>query len=178
MFAAFDTELVDYILNQNRNSKLYETEYVDPSGASISFPEEKRNLIYIMLESMETSYLSKEQGGALEDNLIPELYNLASDNICFSDSARDVGGNFPYAGYRYSHAYYFFGRPRFSLFNRSDAFRYSCGDSCDQWRSQCGVLLMLLPSLLRQLLRFSNKQLLSKAFCAKLANQCQASRCE
>lgn len=98
VFAAFDTELVDYILNQNRNSKLYETEYVDPSGASISFPEEKRNLIYIMLESMETSYLSKEQGGALEDNLIPELYNLASDNVCFSDSARDVGGYYTISG--------------------------------------------------------------------------------
>lgn len=89
--AAFNVELVKYILAQSRISALYENEYVDPSGASITFPEEKRNLVYIILESMETSYLSKDQGGALEYNLIPELYDLANNNTNFSHN-NTVGG--------------------------------------------------------------------------------------
>ena len=92
LFAAFDVELVDYILNQNTNSGLYHSEYVDPSKTQIEFPEKKRNLIYIMLESMETSYLSKELDGAMEENLIPELYDLANDNLCFSNTDKKVGG--------------------------------------------------------------------------------------
>lgn len=98
VFAAFDVELVDYILDQNRNSELYETEYVDPATATISFPENKRNLIYIILESMETTYLSQELGGAMEENLIPELYNLAKNNLCFSNSRLPVGGYYTISG--------------------------------------------------------------------------------
>ena len=89
--AAFNVELVDYILNSNRTSDLYESEYRDPNTVSITFPEEKRNLIYIYMESMETSYLSKDMGGGLEYNLIPELTELAQDNINFSHNEY-VGG--------------------------------------------------------------------------------------
>lgn len=98
VFAAYDVELVDYLCNQVTNSDLYETEYVDPDTIEIQFPDEKQNLIYIYLESMETSYLSREQGGAMDVNLIPELYNLAAENICFSDSGREVGGFYTTAG--------------------------------------------------------------------------------
>ena len=91
-FAAFDVELVAYVFHQNADSGIYKAAYVDPDQTRITFPEEKRNLIYIMLESMETSYLSKELGGAMEENLIPELYDLASENLCFSDSDKKVGG--------------------------------------------------------------------------------------
>ena len=83
LFAAFDIELVDYVIDQTGNSKLYEAHYVDPNSVEISFPEKKRNLIYIMLESMETTYLSKDLGGAMEENLIPELHQLAQENISF-----------------------------------------------------------------------------------------------
>ena len=89
--AAFHVQLVDYIISMSRESEIYQDHYKDPSRAQITFPEEKRNLIYIMLESMETSYLSKEQGGALDYNLIPELYALAQENINFSHN-QDVGG--------------------------------------------------------------------------------------
>jgi len=51
-----------------------------------------------MLESMETSYLSKELGGAMEENLIPELYDLAAENLCFSNSKASVGGYHTTAG--------------------------------------------------------------------------------
>ena len=77
--------------------KFIETEYVKPSEVKLTFPEEKRNLIYIYLESMENTFLSKELGGALNYNVIPELYDLAKDNINFSDNT-DVGGGMEIAG--------------------------------------------------------------------------------
>ena len=96
--AAIDCELTDYIIDIYSDTPLYEAYYVDPESVKITFPDEKRNLIYIMLESMETSYLSRELGGAMEENLIPELYALADENICFSDSRLDVGGFHTTAG--------------------------------------------------------------------------------
>ncbi len=73
---------------------IYDNEYIDPSTATITFPENKRNLIYIFLESFETSFLSKELGGGSENNLIPELYELAKDNTNFSHN--DGVGGFPF----------------------------------------------------------------------------------
>lgn len=89
--AAVNVELTDYIYNLQHPSVLYQQEYRDPDSVKIAFPEEKRNLIYIYLESMEISYLSTEQGGALPYDLIPELYSLAQENVNFSHN-EDVGG--------------------------------------------------------------------------------------
>lgn len=89
--AAFNVQLPQYVVNSNSISELYQDEYRDPNTVTITFPEQKRNLIYIMLESMETSYLDKESGGALDKNLIPELQQLAKDHINFSHN-ESVGG--------------------------------------------------------------------------------------
>ncbi len=89
--AGQQVSLFNYLYNLLRTSNLYEDFYQDPGTANITFPEEKRNLIYIMLESMETSYLSQAQGGAMEESLIPELYDLAENNINFSHNGT-VGG--------------------------------------------------------------------------------------
>jgi len=89
--AAFNVELVEYIRNQLQNSELYQREYKDPNDVTVTFPENKRNLVYIILESMETSYLSTDQGGALDHNLIPELYRLAQNHTNFSHNDT-VGG--------------------------------------------------------------------------------------
>lgn len=72
-------------------TEFYEENYVFPEKTNIKFPEKKRNLIYIVLESMETTYFSKERGGAMDVNLIPELYNLAKNNVNFSQNS-SVGG--------------------------------------------------------------------------------------
>ena len=72
-------------------SKFLETEYVKPDSVKLTFPEKKRNLIYIFLESMENTFFSKELGGALDYNVIPELYELAKNNINFSNNT-EVGG--------------------------------------------------------------------------------------
>ncbi len=89
--AAFNVDLVDYIITGTQKTTLYEEHYADPRTTAITFPEEKRNLVYIILESMETSYLSTAQGGGMEENLIPELYALAQSNVNFSHNS-EVGG--------------------------------------------------------------------------------------
>ena len=86
-----------YVYDLFHESAIFEEEYVDPASVEITFPEEKRNLIYIFLESMETAYFSQEQGGALEVNLIPELYSLAENNLNFSQH-EGVGGFRPVSG--------------------------------------------------------------------------------
>ena len=96
--AAFDCDVPGYIADQLSDSPLYEAYYADPDSVTITFPEQKRNLIYIMLESMETSYLSKDLGGAMDENLIPELYTLAREKLCFSDTKAPVGGFHTTAG--------------------------------------------------------------------------------
>ena len=90
-YAAVDVEMTDYVWGLFHPTQLYEDEYVDPDSVTITFPEKKRNLVYIMLESMETTYLSEELGGASEVNLIPELTQLAQENINFSHTG-GIGG--------------------------------------------------------------------------------------
>ena len=92
--AAFNVELVDYIVNSSTETGLYEEHYKDPDKVQISFPEQKRNLLYIILESMETSYMSTEEGGALEYNLIPELYALAKQSGNYNFSHNETVGGF------------------------------------------------------------------------------------
>mgnify|MGYP004533835783 FL=1 len=87
------TDIKEYIGSLKNESNLIETEYVDPKEVEIEFPEQKRNLIYILLESMETTYYSKENGGLSEEELIPEIAELAKENINFSNTEKLGGAN-------------------------------------------------------------------------------------
>lgn len=73
-----------YMANQGEVSTFIDDNYVDPRSVEITFPEQKRNLIYIFLESMETTYADTENGGTFEKNVIPELTTLAQENEDFS----------------------------------------------------------------------------------------------
>lgn len=95
--AAVLVELDEYIAAIRQMSNIFEKEYKDPKATSITFPEEKRNLIYIFLESMEVSYMSQAENGALPYNTIPELYTLAQDNVHFSPDG-NMGGFYSTAG--------------------------------------------------------------------------------
>ena len=86
-----DLNLSEYIKNQLSSSTFIEENYVSPKNIDITFPGTKRNLIFIYLESMETTFISTEEGGCMPENLIPELTQLAKDNINFSESEL-VGG--------------------------------------------------------------------------------------
>src|SRR5699024_9770063 len=70
---------------------LYEKYYVDPQKVNFEFPEKKRNLVYIFLESMESSYYSKEFGGSLDDNLLPNMTKLSQEALHFSNGDKLQG---------------------------------------------------------------------------------------
>ena len=80
------TDIKQYIQSQLDDSHFIENEYVEPKEVNIEFGEEKRNLIYIYLESMESTYYSTDNGGLSEKSLIPEIEKLAKENINFSNS--------------------------------------------------------------------------------------------
>lgn len=81
-----------YWYNVSHPSKLYEEYYVNPSTVKYSFPTQKRNLVYIFMESMETTYEDLEHGGAFEESRIPELTELADNNLTFSYGNSDNNG--------------------------------------------------------------------------------------
>ena len=90
-------EVVDYINVSSTESDFISENYTDPNGVKITFPEKKRNLIYIFLESMESTYSDTTAGGNITDNFIPELTVLAEKNINFSANDK-VGGALSYSG--------------------------------------------------------------------------------
>ena len=87
-------DVKDYVENMNTDSAFIDTNYVDPAETELIFPEEKRNLIYIFLESMETTYSSTEDGGAFDENYIPELTRLAVENEDFSGADQELNGSY------------------------------------------------------------------------------------
>ena len=85
-------EIAEYLSNRNISSDFIEQNYVDPSTTEITFPEQKRNLITIYLESMEITYADKESGGGMDVNYIPELTALANKNENFSGDRTTLNG--------------------------------------------------------------------------------------
>ena len=75
-----------YVKSQMANSTFIEEEYVNPTDVQIRFPEKKNNLICIYVESLESSMQDKENGGIFDINYIPELTQIAKDNVSFSQS--------------------------------------------------------------------------------------------
>lgn len=88
----------DYLKDQNTESKFIEDEYVDPTDVEVVFPEQKRNLIYIFQESMETTYSDVDDGGAFDENVIPELTEIAQTNEDFSGADPKLNGGYSLAG--------------------------------------------------------------------------------
>lgn len=79
-------------------SDYIELNYVDPLTASLKFPERKRNLICIWLESMESTFADTAHGGAFPVSPIPELTALAEANTSFTGEAGGVNGGFSMSG--------------------------------------------------------------------------------
>ena len=99
LYRAWDKlEIGDYIANQMEDSVFIESLYADPDKVKLDFPEKKRNLIYIYLESMETTYADKKNGGAFDENAIPELTELSMENENFSGSDNILNGGYSLTG--------------------------------------------------------------------------------
>ena len=84
----------DYLAAKNIPSRIFEQYYVDPATVEITFPEKKKNLIFIYLESMEITASDKEHGGIEDVDIIPQLTELGLENTCFNgkDGTRLNGG--------------------------------------------------------------------------------------
>lgn len=82
-----------YIKNNLTSGDIYETSYVNTNEVKVKFPEKKKNLIILYLESMEASLVSPENGGAFSKSRIPELESIALNNISFSNTDKLGGGN-------------------------------------------------------------------------------------
>lgn len=85
VYACWFYRLHQFIYDMINTSSFIEENYVNPSTTKITFPEKKKNLIYIYMESMESSYDS------IDSNLIPHLDSLSFNNINFSNTS-SVGG--------------------------------------------------------------------------------------
>lgn len=92
IYSAGKVGLFTYILHQFQTSDLYEKEYIHPDQESIGIPKEKKNLIHIYLESMETTYAKKEDGGNSQEDLLPYLTSLTKENLSFSQHDKIGGG--------------------------------------------------------------------------------------
>ncbi|AEF86621.1 sulfatase domain protein [Treponema primitia ZAS-2] len=94
VFAAFQIGLPQYLRTLDLPpSSFYENNYIDPVNIKISFPEKKRNLIVIFVESLEIGFLPYELGGGFSENLVPEIKYLIENNISFSNSENFGGSN-------------------------------------------------------------------------------------
>ena len=94
VFSVYALRLPAYLQALNDKTTVYEDYYVDPETVAITANGEPKNLIYIYLESMETTYASKEVGGAQYYNFMPNLTELAKENLSFSDKAEGMLGGF------------------------------------------------------------------------------------
>ena len=97
MFSAFYVDsqmaIAEFIAAYSEETQLYEQEYVDPADVTILPPENPRNLICIVVESLETSYMDEVQGGFQERNLLPGLTRLMEENLRFAGEATPSGWN-------------------------------------------------------------------------------------
>lgn len=86
-FLVKSVHLDEYIINKSEYTDIYEKYYVDTNRVKVELPKKKRNLILIYLESMESSLFSKENGGAFDKSIIPELEDIAKNNLNFSNTS-------------------------------------------------------------------------------------------
>lgn len=88
----------EWLAGQAAKSTFIEDNYVDPADVRLDFPSHKRNLLYIYLESIETTYTDRESGGAFEAGCIPELTALAKENEDFSGNTSELDGGVVFLG--------------------------------------------------------------------------------
>ena len=96
-FFAVQLDVLAYVDMVYTESDFIEEHYADPGIVNLTFPNEKRNLIYIFLESMENTYADTSAGQPITANYILELTKLAEDNVNFSNTD-SLGGAYSYAG--------------------------------------------------------------------------------
>ena len=101
IFTLYAIGVFEYEINLFKQTKIYDKYYVDGNGVDITFPDKKQNLIFIYMESMETTNASIKNGGAQKISYIPNLENYALKYDNFS-SGEKLGGFVPVSGTTYT----------------------------------------------------------------------------
>ncbi len=96
-FFAVQMDVLAYAERQADESDFIQDHYVSPNQATVTFPEQKRNLVYIFLESMEATYSDPGAGAPIPVDYIPNLTRLARENVSFSHTT-GPGGALSFAG--------------------------------------------------------------------------------
>lgn len=82
-----------YLQLMSQQTTIYEDYYVDPDSVAITSSGKTKNLIHIYMESMETTYASAQISDMTpETNFIPNLTELAKNNVSFGDKEDGLGG--------------------------------------------------------------------------------------
>jgi Phosphoglycerol transferase and related proteins, alkaline phosphatase superfamily len=90
-----EIKLLPFLKTALDKTNIYEDYFVNPNEVKISTNGKTKNIIHLYLESMETTYASDKEGGFQgENNYIPNLTQLAKENVSFSNS--DKLGGFKY----------------------------------------------------------------------------------
>lgn len=91
ILAMQEVGIFGWVINLFRKTNFYEENYVDASKVKLTFPEKKRNLIHIYVESLENTYSSVEKGGNYKDDLLYPISDYALANVHFSHK-ENLGG--------------------------------------------------------------------------------------
>ena len=110
IFIIFLASISNFLLNleplqyfEFLDDKFIENNYADPKNITITFPENKKNLIVAIIESMESSFTDPKYGGLFNKNLIPLLtkHALNPKNVHFSHN-KMIGGPYHTEGAQWS----------------------------------------------------------------------------
>lgn len=91
VYASARLPIHEIVASRLTKSTYIENNYVDPNEVTITFPERKRNLIHIYMESIENSYFDRDEGGYMAENLMPELGRLVHEGVSFSNTDKFGG---------------------------------------------------------------------------------------
>ena len=87
----------EYIGRTMTDSDFIKNNYIDSKNVKLEFPQKKKNLIYIFVESLESSFFDKENGGLNKDNTLEPLLSLTNNNLNFSHQEK-IGGAYALSG--------------------------------------------------------------------------------
>ncbi len=93
IYGLYGIGFFDYIFSSFKSTTIYDEEYIDPNKVEITFPEKKRNLIYIVLESMDRNLNKYNLENGESINLIPNLTDLEKNNVYFYNENKSNGMN-------------------------------------------------------------------------------------
>ena len=101
LFTVFNSlnkvKLFDYIEKSMTHSDFIGNNYVDAKKVKLKFPNKKKNLIYIFVESLESSFFDKQNGGLNRNDVLKPLLSLTEENLNFSHKDK-IGGGYALSG--------------------------------------------------------------------------------